>query len=44
MNGSFRVEEEDVPSSEFKAYSMQAITQQVTTAFCDTRFNLFSRR
>ncbi|TBN49170.1 hypothetical protein [Pseudomonas sp. BGI-2] len=35
---------EDVPSSEFEAYSMQAITQQVTTAFCDTRFNLFSKK
>ena len=35
---------EDVPSSEFEAYSMQSITQQVITAFCDTRFNLFSKR
>lgn len=35
---------EDIPSSEFEAYSMQAITQQVTTAFCDTRYDLFSKR
>jgi hypothetical protein len=32
------------PSSEFEAYSMQAISQSVMTAFCDTRFELFSKK
>lgn len=35
---------EDTPSCEFEAYAMQSITQQTMTAFCDTRFNLFSKK
>ncbi|WP_447902444.1 hypothetical protein [Pseudomonas serbica] len=43
MNGDFREEGEGVPGREFKTSAMQAITQQVVTAFCDTRFELFNK-